>query len=102
MKKSFTDRVYAVAATIPKGKVATYGQLAKLAGNAKAARAVGSAMRNNPSRKTVPCHRVVGSTGAFTGYAFGKGIPTKKALLLKEGVKFTENKVNLKLSLWKK
>jgi O-6-methylguanine DNA methyltransferase len=98
---SFTDRVYAIAAKIPKGKVATYGQLAKIAGNPKAARAVGMAMRSNPSRKTVPCHRVVASTGALTGYAFGKGIATKMNLLKKEGVRFTGDKVDLASSGWK-
>jgi O-6-methylguanine DNA methyltransferase len=98
---SFTDRVYAIAAKIPKGKVATYGQLAKIAGNPKAARAVGMAMRSNPSRKTVPCHRVVASTGALTGYAFGKGIATKMNILKKEGVRFTGDKVDLASSGWK-
>jgi O-6-methylguanine DNA methyltransferase len=102
MKTSdFTTRVYAIAAQIPKGKVATYGQLAKAAGNPKAARAVGMAMRTNPNRKHVPCHRVVASTGALTGYAFGKGIATKMRILKKEGVQFRGNRVDLSASLWK-
>jgi O-6-methylguanine DNA methyltransferase len=103
MKKpsDFTARVYAAASRIPKGKVATYGQLAALAGRPGAARAVGTAMRNNPSRKLVPCHRVVGANGALTGYAFGKGIPTKQSMLTREGVKFQGTRVNLALSGWK-
>ena len=98
----FTERVYEIVASIPKGRVATYGQVARLAGNAKAARAVGMAMRTNTDTKRVPCHRVVGATGALTGYAYGNGIRTKKKLLEKEGVIFAEQKVSLKESLWKK
>ncbi len=103
MKKpsDFTARVYAIAAKIPKGKVATYGQLASLAGRPGAARAVGNAMRNNPSRREVPCHRVVGSTGALVGYAFGKGVETKHQILKREGVAFTGHRVNLFTSGWK-
>ena len=98
---TFTSRVYEVVARIPKGKVATYGQVAKLAGNPGAARAVGSAMRNNPSRAKVPCHRVVASNGALTGYAFGKGLATKKNMLLKEGVTFRGERIDLSVSGWK-
>jgi O6-methylguanine-DNA--protein-cysteine methyltransferase len=60
------------------------------------------AMRTNKDRKKVPCHRVVGSTGALTGYAYGKGVSTKKNILLKEGVTFKKDKVDLSQSLWKK
>lgn len=87
---------------IPKGKVATYGQIARLAGNVKAARAVGMAMRNNKDTNKVPCHRVVGATGALTGYAYGNGTRTKMELLKKEGVKFREQKIDLSQSLWNK
>lgn len=97
---NFTVRVYAVAAKIPKGKVTTYGKLAALAGRPGAARAVGNAMRNNPSRNDVPCHRVVAANGALTGYAFGNGLATKKNILLKEGVKFKEERVDLIVSGW--
>jgi O-6-methylguanine DNA methyltransferase len=100
MAKTFTEKVYEIAARIPKGRVVTYGILAGLAGNTKAARAVGRAMRNNPSRTMVPCHRVVASDGALTGYAFGKGISTKKNMLTKEGVIFTGEKVDLLASGW--
>lgn len=100
--KSFTERVYEFVSRIPKGKVATYGQIARLAGNAKASRAVGMAMRNNKDTGKVPCHRVVGSTGALTGYAYGNGIRTKREKLKKEGVEFKEQRVNLTESLWKK
>ena len=68
---------------IPAGKVATYGQIAHLAGRPRCARAVGCAMAGcqDPS---VPCHRVVGSNGSLTGYAGGLDI--KIDLLEREGV----------------
>jgi O-6-methylguanine DNA methyltransferase len=89
-----------LAKRIPKGKVATYGQLAKMAGSPGASRAVGMCMSTNKTPETVPCHRVVASNGKLTGYAFG-GIKKKQEILEKEGVKFTGNKVDLAYSLWK-
>ena len=94
--ETFASKVYAIAQKIPVGKVATYGQLAALAGNPRAARAVGGLMKKNPDRNVVPCHRVVASNGALTGYAFGKGISTKREILLKEGICFSGEKVDLK------
>lgn len=96
---SFKEKIYNLARQIPKGKVATYGQLAALAGSPLAARAVGMCMKQNPDAKTAPCHRVVSSHGKLTGYAFG-GIVKKKKLLEEEGVHFTNNAVNLSLSQW--
>jgi methylated-DNA-protein-cysteine methyltransferase-like protein len=103
MKKTsnFKDRIYAIAAKIPKGKVATYGQLAKIAGRPNAARAVGNAMRTNTDTKAVPCHRVVGATGALTGYAYGNGLTTKMSMLKREGVAFKGERVDLTTSGWK-
>ncbi|PIU03757.1 6-O-methylguanine DNA methyltransferase [Candidatus Shapirobacteria bacterium CG08_land_8_20_14_0_20_39_18] len=82
---SFREKIYSLTRQIPKGKVATYGQLAKMAGKPKAVRAVGILMKNNPDAPSVPCHRVVGSDGNLTGYSADKGISTKKELLMKEG-----------------
>jgi len=101
MNISFKERVYELASTIPEGKVATYGQLASLAGNKKAARAVGVLMKHNHNRLIVPCHRVVASNGALTGYSFGHGVVTKRELLKKEGVVFRGKKVDLLKSKWK-
>jgi methylated-DNA-protein-cysteine methyltransferase related protein len=101
MNTPFARKVYAMVAKIPKGTVATYGQIAALAGKPKAARVVGMCMQKNTDTGTVPCHRVVGSDGALTGYAFGNGIPTKKKLLEAEGVVFKGPKVNLDVSGWK-
>lgn len=87
---------------IPKGKVATYGQLAKLAGKPKAARTVGVFMKNNPNAPTVPCYRVVASDGKLTGYSGSGGIKQKKKMLVNEGVSLKNNKVDLSISGWKK
>lgn len=101
MKGTFKGRVYGVVAKIPKGKVATYGQVARLAGRPGAARAVGACMRTNKDTEKVPCHRVVGATGKLIGYAYGNGVITKKGLLAKEGVRFVKDAVDLKISGWK-
>lgn len=93
--KSFYEKVYEVVKKIPKGKVLTYKQVARLAGSSKAYRAVGSAMRKNPDMKNIPCHRVVGSDGGMHGYSAGQGVSTKIKLLKKEGVKFTKNKIKI-------
>ena len=97
---SFRDKVYAIVKRIPKGKVATYGQVAKLAGNPRAARAVGMFMKTNPYAPIVPCHRVVASNGGLTGYSGRGGVRGKKKMLLNEGVKFKRECVDLNLSLW--
>ena len=97
---SFKDTVYKITSKIPKGKVATYGQIARLAGYPKAARAVGMCMRTNPLAPRVPCHRVVGSDGRLVGYSGKDGVIGKQSLLRKEGVIFKENIVDLTRSLW--
>lgn len=102
MKKTFTQKIYEVAKHIPKGKVATYQQIAKLAGNVRAARAVGTAMKYNPDMRVVPCHRVVGSDGTMHGYSAKGGVAAKIKLLKKEGVRFINGKVDLAVSRWKK
>lgn len=100
-KKTFTDKIYELTNKIPEGKVATYGQLAKLAGSPGAARAVGTCMKDNPDAPHTPCHRVVASDGKLTGYSAEGGVKKKKQMLLDEGVKFIGNRVNLALSQWK-
>lgn len=97
---SFVGRVYEVSKKIPKGYVATYAQIAALSGNPKAARAVGMAMRNNLHMPIVPCHRVVSSSGELTGYSAG-GVVVKKEMLLKEGVVFNGDRVDLAKSQWR-
>lgn len=98
---SLQSKVYEIARKIPMGKVATYGQLARLAGHPKAARAVGGFMKINPDAPNTPCHRVVASDGKLTGYSGQGGVKQKKEMLIREGVQFIGNKVDLTKSLWK-
>lgn len=95
----FKQKVYEATKQIPKGKVATYGQIAKMIGQPDAARAVGLALSQNVDPATIPCHRVVAADGKLTGYAFG-GLSKKKEILQKEGVVFNGDLVNLQLSKW--
>ena len=92
---SVTKRIYEVVKRIPKGKVATYGQVAAMAGNKKMSRAVGNALHKNPEPGIIPCHRVVNSKGMLSGeFAFG-GMDEQAKLLEKEGVKVVDGKVDL-------
>jgi O-6-methylguanine DNA methyltransferase len=97
----FKDKVYGLTKQIPKGQVATYGQLAKLAGNPSGSRAVGAFMRINPDAPQMPCHRVVAADGSLTGYSGVGGINQKKKMLIAEGVGFKGERVDLSNSLWK-
>jgi len=99
--KSFRDKIYELTNRIPEGLVATYGQLAEMAGSPGAARAVGMCMKQNPNAPYTPCHRVVAANGKLTGYSADGGLRKKKQMLINEGVKFTEDRVNLYLSQWK-
>ncbi len=96
----FSTRVYILCRAIPAGMVATYGQLAALAGRPGAARAVGSFMRKNTDAPRTPCHRVVAADGSLTGYSAGQGLQTKRQMLEEEGVVFSGEKVDLLASLW--
>lgn len=96
----FVEKVRVATARIPRGKVATYGQIAWLAGAPRAARAVGMIMSQNKDGEKVPCHRVVASNGALTGYGMG-GITVKKKKLLAEGVAFKGARVDLTRFLWR-
>lgn len=98
MNKSFRDKVYEITKQIPKGKVATYGQIAAMAGSPRAARAVGMFMKLNTDAPNTPCHRVVAADGKLTGYSAGAGLKTKREILEKEGVSFVGDRVNMKSS----
>ncbi|KFI46875.1 methylated-DNA-protein-cysteine methyltransferase related protein [Bifidobacterium bohemicum] len=88
MVESFNAAVYQVVQRIPAGKVATYGQVAALAGNPHSARFVGYALHSNPSPGVIPCHRVVFRDGSLApGFAFG-GPDRQRGLLEEEGVLF--------------
>jgi methylated-DNA-[protein]-cysteine S-methyltransferase len=79
----FQHDVWRVLRSIAAGSLSTYGEVARRVGRPDAVRAVGAAIGRNPLGIIVPCHRVVGSTGALTGYA--AGLPRKEALLRMEG-----------------
>lgn len=89
---SFNEKVWALTARIPRGKVMTYAQIAHQL-KSKGYRAVGNALNKNPYAPTVPCHRVVGSDGSLTGFA--AGLEKKRKLLRSEGIPFTGEKVDL-------
>lgn len=97
---TFSERVYDAVRQIPAGKVATYAQIASLAGNHRACRAVGNALHKNPAPGVIPCHRVVNSSGRLSGaFAFG-GANVQKKLLEAEGVRVRRMSVDLKIFLW--
>jgi methylated-DNA-[protein]-cysteine S-methyltransferase len=79
----FAGRVLEELARVPYGETVSYGELARRAGNPKAARAVGTTMNRNRIPIVLPCHRVVGSNGSLVGYA--GGLDTKRFLLQLEG-----------------
>ncbi len=76
---------------VPKGKITTYGELAKAVGLKNGQRAVGKIMNTNPYPVIIPCHRVVMSTGKIGGYAYGKCV--KINMLNNEGVKIENGKI---------
>lgn len=91
-----TKRIYNAVKKIPKGRVATYGQVAELAGNKKMSRAVGNALHKNPDPEGIPCYRVVNSKGELSGeFAFG-GAGAQAKLLEADGIEVINGKVNLK------
>ena len=91
-----SKRIYEAVKKIPKGTVATYGQVAALAGDKKMARAVGNALHRNPDPDTIPCYRVVNSKGELAGeFAFG-GPCAQQRLLEADGIEVIDGKVDLK------
>ena len=93
-------RIYEAVKKIPVGKVATYGQIAKLAGDKNMARAVGNALHKNPDPVNIPCYRVVNAKGELSGeFAFG-GAGAQEKLLKADGIEVTNGKVDLKEYGW--
>lgn len=93
-------KIYEVVARIPKGKVATYGQVALLAGNPRWSRVVGYALHANPDPEKIPCHRVVDRFGSVSkAFAFG-GENRQIYLLENEGVKLNNGVVDLSVYQW--
>ena len=100
MSKSF-DLIYEQVKRVPMGKVATYGQIASLAGNPRWSRVVGYALHVNPEPGVIPCHRVVMADGRpAPGFAFG-GPDVQKAMLEAEGIRFTaDGRVDMTTYRW--
>ena len=92
-----TRRIYEAVKKIPRGRVATYGQIAELAGDRKMSRAVGNALHKNPDPDTIPCYRVVNSKGELSGeFAFG-GAGAQARLLEADGIEVVDGKVDLRV-----
>jgi methylated-DNA-[protein]-cysteine S-methyltransferase len=91
-KKDFSTKVYNLCKKIPRGKVTTYKEIAK-ALNTKAYRAVGNALRNNPTPIIVPCHRVVKTDSSLGGFSGKLNNPKKTRLLKEEGIEIKDNKI---------
>jgi methylated-DNA-protein-cysteine methyltransferase related protein len=95
------DAIYQQVRKIPRGRVATYGQIAALVGRCTA-RMVGYAMAAVPEGSTVPWHRVINSLGAISPRAHGDGAARQKTLLRSEGVRFdARGRVELEIFRWR-
>lgn len=101
-EKNSYQKIYEVVRQIPVGSVATYGQVAALAGNKRWARVVGYALHVNPDPEGIPCYRVVNREGRLSdAFAFG-GVNRQKILLEADGIEVVDNKVDLSRYQWKK
>jgi O-6-methylguanine DNA methyltransferase len=96
--KSYPDfykKVWAVCFEIPAGKTLTYKQVAAKIGSPKAARAVGTALANNPFAPIIPCHRVIRSDGKLGGYSVSVGVGLKKKQAMLKYEKETRKNASL-------
>jgi len=85
------EKVYKKLLEVPKGKITTYGELAKGIGLKNGQRVIGKIMNKNPYPVIVPCHRVIKSDGKIGGYAWGEKVKAK--MLLNEGIKIKNGKI---------
>ncbi|MGD2247755.1 MAG: MGMT family protein [Candidatus Methanofastidiosia archaeon] len=98
-EQSFTQRIIYIIKNIPPGKVATYGQIADMAGNPRGARQVAWVLHSSSQKYDLPWHRVVNSKGKIS--LKGEGYTMQKQLLQKEGVIFGENDtIDFEQYLW--
>ena len=86
-----STKVYRKLLQVPKGKVTTYGELAKAVGLKNGQRIIGMIMKKNPYPVIVPCHRVVKSDGKIGGYVYGERV--KSSMLTNEGIKIKNGKI---------
>lgn len=100
MEKNTFEKIYDVVRRIPRGTVASYGQVAALAGNRRWARVVGYALHVNPDSGNIPCYRVVTKDGRVSdAFAFG-GANRQVELLLADGVRFRDGRVIMEEYQW--
>ena len=85
------EKVYKKLLEVPKGKVTTYGDLAKAIGLKNGQRVIGKIMNKNPYPAIIPCHRVIKSDGKIGGYAWGEKVKAK--MLSNEGIKIKNGKI---------
>lgn len=98
---TFDQSVYEYVKSVPRGKVTTYGMIARAIGYPRAARQVGNALHRNPAPGIVPCHRVVNREGRLApAFAFG-GIEVQARLLEEEGVTVKDGYVEMERYFWK-
>jgi O-6-methylguanine DNA methyltransferase len=96
----FNAQIYAIVQQIPKGRVTTYGQIAKLT-RINSPRVVGNALHHNPDPPTIPCHRVVNAKGMLAkNFAFG-GLVGQKKKLEHEGVEVKNGRVDMEKFAWR-
>ena len=95
MEKTTFELIYDIVKQIPEGKVATYGQIASLAGDKRWSRVVGYAMNACPESGNIPCHRVVNRNGETA-----KAFPKQAELLEREGIQLVDGKVDLRKYRW--
>lgn len=94
------DKIYNIVKKIPKGKVATYGQVAVLAGNKRWTRVVGYALHANPDPENIPCYRVVTKEGRPSqAFVFG-GVNEQIKLLQEDGIEFVNGLVDMHQYQW--
>jgi len=98
---SKVDKIYKTVALIPKGRVASYGQIADLAGLPGRARLVGKALRDTPQELALPWFRVLRSSGHLAFDVQSEAAEKQKGLLMEEGVVVLRNRVNLDKFAWK-
>lgn len=100
MSDSSKTAIYQVLRLIPAGKVVTYGDVAKLAGLGRAARFVGTTLRNLPKDSQLPWHRVVNSQGRLSLPDHHPSRKKQESLLIDEGIVFIKGKIDLRQFLW--
>ena len=94
-------RIYTALATIPSGRVATYGQIGKLAGLPRSGRLVGRTLRNLPNNSVLPWHRVINASGRISLPLDSEGFKRQKARLQEEGLIVKGNRISLAQYQWK-